>query len=119
MPFMTVYSSTKAFIHSFAFALREELRGGAPKVLLAIPGAVQTDFPRLAGLPAAFAAKGLDPAEVGETIVQAIEDGKDGVLPIGSFKERHGGFIQRILPPAFWARRMRQSYERMLPHTAR
>lgn len=114
VPYMSVYSSTKAFVHNFAFALREELRGSPPKILLVVPGAVQTDFPRLAGLPPSFTAKGRTPADVGEAIVQAIERGKDAVLSIGSFMERHGGLIQRMLPPAFWARKMGRSYARML-----
>lgn len=114
VPYMSVYSSTKAFIHHFAIALREELRGGPPSVLLAVPGGVQTDFPRLAGLPASFTAKGLLPAEVGETIMRAIDDGRSGTLPIGRFAERHGGLLQRILPPAFWARTMGRAYARLL-----
>lgn len=114
VPYMTVYSSTKAFIHHFACALGEELQG-RPKVLLVVPGAVQTDFPRLAGLPASFTANGRKPADVGEAIVRALEEGREGSLTIGSFMERHGGLIQRILPPTFWARKMRKSYQRMLP----
>ena len=117
VPFMTVYSSTKAFIHQFTYALREELCGRA-KVLLVIPGAVKTDFPAQAGLPPSFTAKGLDPQDVGEAIAGAIEDGKDGVITLGSRKERFGGWMQRILPPSFWARKMRKSYERMLHHNS-
>jgi short-subunit dehydrogenase len=114
VPYMSVYSSTKAFIHHFACALREELAGGRPKVLLIVPGAVRTDFPRLAGLPATFTAKGLAPAAVGETIVQAIEQGREGTITVGSVKERCGGFLQRLLPPAYWARKMRKAYAPML-----
>jgi short-subunit dehydrogenase len=113
VPYMTVYSSTKAFVHSFALALREEL-AGTPKVLLVIPGAVQTDFPRLAGLPESFAAKGLTPAAAGEMIAQAVSQGRDGVLTIGSAGERYGGLLQRLFPPTFWARTMRKAYAPLL-----
>ncbi|MEW6363010.1 MAG: SDR family NAD(P)-dependent oxidoreductase [Acidobacteriota bacterium] len=114
VPYMNVYSSTKAFLHNFAVALRAELAGGPPKVLLAIPGAVRTGFPGAAGLPADFTASGLPPGVVGEMIVKAIEDGRDGIMPIGSLKERYGGWLQRILPPTFWASKMRAFYEPML-----
>ena len=118
VPYMTVYSSTKAFVHNFALALREELVGGPPKVLLVIPGGVQTDFPRLAGLPAAFTANGLRPDKVGEMIVQAIDDGKEGVLTIGNTRERFGGLLQRLLPPTFWAHKMAKAYKPMLNETS-
>lgn len=119
VPYMSVYSSTKAFIHNFAAALREELAGAPPKVLLVVPGGVRTDFPRLAGLPADFTARGLSPAAVGDTIVQAIADGREGTLTLGSLKERYGGPLHRLLPAAFWARKMRKAYEPMLPRPPR
>jgi len=119
VPFMATYSSTKAFLHQFACALGEELRGGSSRVLLVVPGGVRTEFPERAGLPPAVAARGLPAARVGEDIVRAIEQGREGVLTIGSFRERHGGLLQRLLPPAFWARRMRAFYEPLLPRPPR
>lgn len=110
VPYMNVYSSTKAFVHNFALALREELRGRPPKVLLAIPGAIQTDFPKLAGLPESFAENGLSAPVAAEIIVRAIDTGRDGVLQIGTFKERYGAILQRLLPPTFWARTMCKRY---------
>jgi short-subunit dehydrogenase len=43
-PFMAVYSGTKAFINSFAFALRNELQDTNVTVTCLMPGATETNF---------------------------------------------------------------------------
>jgi short-subunit dehydrogenase len=48
--FHAVYNGTKAFIDSFSFALREELRGTGVSVTCLMPGGTDTEFFRRAGL---------------------------------------------------------------------
>lgn len=42
--YQAVYNATKAFLDSFAFALRAELKGGSVTVTCLMPGATETDF---------------------------------------------------------------------------
>ena len=42
--FQAIYNGTKAFLNSFSFALREELRDGKVTVTCLMPGATETDF---------------------------------------------------------------------------
>ena len=42
--YQAVYSATKAFIHSFSFALRAELKASGVTVTCLMPGATETDF---------------------------------------------------------------------------
>jgi short-subunit dehydrogenase len=42
--FAAVYNGTKAFIDSFSFALRNELKDTAITVTCLMPGATETDF---------------------------------------------------------------------------
>src|SRR5205085_1697703 len=42
--YQAVYNGTKAFIDSFAFALRAELKGSGVTVTCLMPGATETDF---------------------------------------------------------------------------
>jgi YihY family inner membrane protein len=46
-PFSAVYNGTKAFINSFSFALRNELKDTGVTVTCLIPGATETEFLRL------------------------------------------------------------------------
>ncbi|MBK3666216.1 SDR family NAD(P)-dependent oxidoreductase [Bradyrhizobium diazoefficiens] len=48
--FQAVYNGTKAFLNSFSFALREELKGTDVTVTCLMPGATETEFFRRAGM---------------------------------------------------------------------
>lgn len=48
--FQAVYNGTKAFLNSFSFALREELKGTNVTVTCLMPGATETEFFRRAGM---------------------------------------------------------------------
>lgn len=48
--FQAVYNASKAFLNSFSFALREELRDSAVTVTCLMPGATETDFFRRADM---------------------------------------------------------------------
>ena len=48
--FQAVYNASKAFLDSFSFALREELRGSGVTVTCLMPGATETEFFRRADM---------------------------------------------------------------------
>ena len=48
--FQAVYSGTKAFLNSFSFALREELKGTKVTVTCLMPGATETEFVKRADM---------------------------------------------------------------------
>lgn len=76
--FQAVYNGTKAFLDSFSFALRHELKGSGVSVTCLMPGATETDFFERADLmdtkigqqkkddPAMVAKKGFDAMMKGE-----------------------------------------------------
>ncbi len=49
-PMSATYGATKAFVHSFTHAIREEARGSGVQVLLVCPGYTHTEFHDRAGL---------------------------------------------------------------------
>ncbi len=114
VPYMALYSATKAFIHTFAPALTEELRPYGIHVSLYILGGMSTAFHRSAGFPLSFQAGRLHPSTVARRIWWDIEHGRSGVFTIGNIKERLGGYLQRILPPQWWAARMGKHYRSLL-----
>jgi short-subunit dehydrogenase len=81
-PFQAVYNGTKAFIDSFAWALREELSDTGITVTLLMPGATDTAvFERagMAGTPIGRAGKD-DPAMVARVGFQAMLRGDGDVV---------------------------------------
>lgn len=66
-PFAAVYGATKAFLHSFALALREEVEDLGIVVTSLPPGATET----------AFFESQADPAEVARMGFEALMSGKD------------------------------------------
>ena len=64
--FQAVYNGTKAFLNSFSFALREELKDTKVTVTCLMPGATETEFFRRAEMmdTAVGTAEKDDPAEV-------------------------------------------------------
>lgn len=81
-PFQAVYNSTKAFINSFSFALRDELKDTGVTVTCLMPGATDTEFFERAGLTdtALGQAKKDDPAFVAQIGFKAMMDGEGDVV---------------------------------------
>ena len=75
--FHAVYNGTKAFVDSFSFALREELKDTGVSVTLLIPGPTDTDFFERADMENTPFAKGAkdDPADVAELGFKAMMNG--------------------------------------------
>ncbi|GBC84898.1 Serine 3-dehydrogenase [bacterium HR11] len=116
VPFLATYAASKAFLHHFALALGEELRGTGVRSLLVIPGFIATGFHEREGLPAeARPSRGQDPEAVARRVADAIEGRRGGVLVVGHWRERLTGWLQRILSGEGWAVRMGRFYERWLP----
>ncbi|MFD1745427.1 SDR family NAD(P)-dependent oxidoreductase [Rhizobium helianthi] len=80
--FQAVYNGTKAFINSFSFALREELKGTGVSVTCLMPGATDTEFfnrAQMEDTPVGQAKKD-DPAFVAKVGYEAMMDGEGDVV---------------------------------------
>jgi len=80
---LAVYSATKAFLYTFAEALREELIGTGVSVTALMPDLTQSDFFERAGVdPQSITAKEpkADPAHVAEIGYEAMMKGRDHVV---------------------------------------
>jgi short-subunit dehydrogenase len=80
--FQAVYNGTKAFIDSFAWALRNELKDSGVTVSCLMPGATDTEFFERAELldTKIGQAKKDDPAKVAKTGWDAMMDGEGDVV---------------------------------------
>ncbi len=80
--FSAVYNGTKAFINSFSFALRAELKGSGVTVTCLMPGATDTDFfARADELDTKVAAEEKDdPVDVARDGFEAMLDGRGDVV---------------------------------------
>jgi short-subunit dehydrogenase len=80
--FQAVYNGTKAFVDSFAWALRNELKDTGVTVTCLMPGATETDFFHRAGLDDTKIGQGKkdDPADVARTGFEAMMKGEGDVV---------------------------------------
>jgi short-subunit dehydrogenase len=80
--YQAVYNATKAFLDSFSFALRAELKDSGVTVTCLMPGATETDFFERADLldTKIGTAKKDDPAEVAATGFKAMMNGDGDVV---------------------------------------
>lgn len=98
-PFEAVYAASKAFIHSFAEGIRNELQDTGVTVTSLMPGPTDTNFFHRAGMDdtQAGANKKDDPADVAKQGFEALMAGKDAVLA-GSPMTKLQGNIGKVLP---------------------
>src|SRR5712672_1158327 len=80
--YQAVYNGTKAFLDSFSYALREELRDTNITVTCLMPGATETEFFRRADMldTKVGTEKKDDPADVAKTGFEAMMKGEGGVI---------------------------------------
>jgi uncharacterized protein len=80
--YQAVYNASKAFLDSFSYALREELKDTGLTVTCLMPGPTETEFFRRAGLMDTKVGtdKKDDPADVAETGFKAMMAGEAGVV---------------------------------------
>lgn len=88
-PFEAVYGASKAFLTSFAQAIRNEVKNTQITMTVLMPGATDTNFFHRAGMcdTKIGVSRKDDPAEVARDGFEALMAGKDHVIA-GSFKNR-------------------------------
>lgn len=104
-PYYAVYAASKAFVQSFAEAIREEVKEDGVIVTALQPGATDTRFFARAGMldTKANTGKKDDPAEVARQGVEAVLKGKDSVVA-GSLKNKLQTAAARLMPETVQAR---------------
>jgi uncharacterized protein len=100
IPYMAVYSATKAFVLTFSEAVQEELYGTGVSVTALCPGPVPTEWAQIAdaerfSLPFAQ----VSPEEVADQAIQGMLAGKRTVVPglVPKFVSTSGRLIPRSL----------------------
>ena len=96
--FQAVYNGTKAFVDSFAWALRNELKDTGVTVSCLLPGATETEFFHRAGLDDTKVgqAKKDDPADVAKTGFDAMMKGEGDV--VHGFKNKLQAAMAAVTP---------------------
>ena len=87
-PFAAVYNASKAYVDSFSFALRNELKDSGVSVTVLMPGPTDTEFVHRAGLDDTAVGQGkkMDPAKVAEIGYRAMQRG-DGDVVAGAMNK--------------------------------
>jgi short-subunit dehydrogenase len=114
--FQAVYNGTKAFLNSFSFALREELRDSKVTVTCLMPGATEAEFFRRADMmdTAVGTSEKDDPAEVAKNGFDAMMKGEGDV--VSGLKNKVLSAVANVMPAGVLARQHRKKAE---PGTAK
>jgi uncharacterized protein len=114
--FQAVYNGTKAFLNSFSFALREELKDTKVTVTCLMPGATETEFFRRAEMldTAVGTAEKDDPAEVANNGFDAMMKGEGDV--VSGLKNKVQSAAANVTPAGVLASKHRKMAE---PGTAK
>ena len=109
--FQAVYNGTKAFIDSFAHALRNELKGTDVTVSLLMPGVTDTEFFARADLldTKVGTGKKADPMRVAEAGFKAMVKGEADV--VAGLKNRLEVAVSKVLPAQVVAQMHRKQLE--------
>ena len=110
--FNAVYNASKAFIQSFAQAVRNELKDTGVTITALMPGATETNFFHRAGMDDTKVARSDkdDPADVAKTGFEALMAGDDHVVA-GSFKNKVQATMAHVLPDSMTADMHRKKAE--------
>lgn len=100
-PYHATYAASKAFDHSFAEGIREELKGTGVTVTSLMPGPTDTDFFARADMEDTKVAQGKkdDPDDVAEDAYHALMTGRASVVA-GSVKNKVQAELGTHLPDA-------------------
>lgn len=98
-PFEAVYAASKAFVQSFAIALRNELADTGITITSLMPGATNTEFYHRAGMDDTKVGKSKkdDPAVVAKQGFDGLMQGRDHVIA-GSIMNNLQSGISKIIP---------------------
>jgi len=109
--FQAVYNGTKAFIDSFAYALRNELKDTNVSVTVLMPGPTDTEFFQRAELMDTQVGtdKKQPPAEVAKTGYEAMEDGESSV--VAGWKNKLQAVLANVTPAEVLAEQHRKMAE--------
>ena len=108
VPFEAVYGASKAFVNSFFWAIRNELKGSGLSMTLLMPGATETNFFKNAGQAntAVGAKQKTKPSEVAERAWYALMSGHEYVYG-DEETEYEGDILNRIQSESQKAQRHR------------
>jgi uncharacterized protein len=110
--FQAVYNGSKAFIDSFSWALRNELKGSGVTVTCLMPGVTDTEFFERAGMMdtrIGVDRDKMDPAEVARIGFKALMDGEGDV--VAGLKNKMKSAIASVTPLSVLAERHRKMAE--------
>jgi short-subunit dehydrogenase len=109
--FQAVYHGAKAFIDSFSFALRNELKDTDVTVTCLMPGATETEFFNRAGLQDTKVGQAPkdNPADVAEAGFKAMMNGEGDVVT--GWRNKLESAIANVTPAGMLAERTRKQYE--------
>ena len=109
--YQAVYNASKAFLDSFSFALRAELKGTGVTVTCLMPGATETDFFERADLldTKIGQSKKDDPADVAKTGFKAMMRGDGDV--VSGWHNKLQSAIANITPASMLAEQHRKQAE--------
>lgn len=116
VPYMSVYSATKAFLVSFGECLDQEFAGTGVRVMTVCPGVINTDFHKTAGLSDQFKKKYskaiMSPEEVAQSIADRIDKPSPIIIP--GFYNKALNFISRFTSRSFNVRSAAHLYKKFL-----
>jgi short-subunit dehydrogenase len=110
--FNAVYNASKAFVQSFAQAVRAELKDSGVTITALMPGATETNFFHRAGMDDTKIGRSEkdDPAEVAKSGFDALMAGEDHVIA-GSFKNKVEATVAHVVPDTLTAEMHRKQAE--------
>ena len=109
--FQAVYNGTKAFIDSFSFALRNELKDTGVTVTCLMPGATETHFFERADMldTQVGSEEKADPADVAKAGYEAMKKGEDKV--VAGLKNKLQAAMTNVVPDSMLAEQHRKMAE--------
>lgn len=110
--YQAVYNATKAYVDTFAIALRHELKDAGVTVTCLMPGPTDTEFFDRAGLEdtkVGQTSQKTDPARVARKGYQAMKKGQAAMAP--AFATKVQSALAGILPDSVMARMHREMAE--------
>jgi short-subunit dehydrogenase len=96
-PMMNVYYATKAFVHSFSYALADELAGTGITVTALCPGLTRTEFQARARLKSVHSWPAMDARTVAQAGYRGLMKGKRVVIP--GLANQIASFFAKRVPP--------------------